>query len=271
MARSNDATATRYLRSTPATNYLSGSGGPFTVMFWLKTAAVGQTNKYLASVAGGTNDRLSFLYGYVNSGGNAQIEAFGNDNATSAIANIRTGSQITISDTNWHHIAYRKAAAGTSEWAYFLDGTKTVINAAVAFTLNTTATPTLSVFTDPTSAVWLNGALAELILDATSWDDKEILALARGRHPRRFKTVDIYYPLHGDASPEPSWATADKTSLTMTGTLAKANHAPVETYSGAFARAGVLPYDDGPPVEQPANLRFVDVPGLRQWQPQRRR
>ena len=108
----------------------SGSGvldiaTDFTIVSWFKAANLTQSNTYLMQYRDDST-QWGVIWEYVNN----QVEFFASSYTGS---NPRTGSGITIGDTNLHHIAYRYN--GTA-WSYFLDGVETVINASITFNPN---------------------------------------------------------------------------------------------------------------------------------------
>lgn len=188
--------------------------GAFTIAFWFKTDDKTQTNKYLASAAisGGTQN--SIIYGYASSGGDAQIEFF----SPGAVGGApRTGSQITITDTNWHHIAYVYDGLG---WSYFLDGTETVIDAAIVFVTSPVNTScVLTVGNDPTASSSVNGAMARFYMSTSALTDMQIATMAGATCSTSGVAGTVgYWPLNAGASPEPEASPSGATnSLTVTG------------------------------------------------------
>lgn len=157
---------------TGTTPPLNGSNGPFTISFWFKTVSTSQSNKYLysATSADGLN-QTSIIYEYVND----KVEFY---SANYTGTDPRTGSGITISDTSWHHIVYRKDNTGSSEWAYFLDNTKTVISAGRNFTLP--SLPTRIYMGSAGGVAYCNCNLDEFGIWTRSLSDSEISQLYGG-------------------------------------------------------------------------------------------
>jgi hypothetical protein len=89
----------------------------FSLSFWLKSNSTSQTNKYLFAKnnTAGTN-QWGIIYEYVNDA----IEFFAAGSGYSG-TDPRTNSQITVSDTNWHHISY---TYNGSTWSGYKDGTR---------------------------------------------------------------------------------------------------------------------------------------------------
>lgn len=103
----------------------------FTFSLWFKSNSTSQTNKYILSrndsACAGT-DQAAIIYNFVAN----QVEFYSvNYTGTSP----RTGSQLTISDTNWHHIVY---AYDGSTWAGYLDGAS-IFSVARTFSLSSAA------------------------------------------------------------------------------------------------------------------------------------
>lgn len=100
----------------------------FTVSLWFKPTNLTQTNKYVLEKYS-TANRYAVLWEYVDNSLEFWSLGFtGSD--------PRTGSQILLSDTNWHHIVY--SYDGTT-WAGYLDGAP-VFSVARTFALQPDAT-----------------------------------------------------------------------------------------------------------------------------------
>ena len=151
----------------------------FTVAFWFKSASVAQTNVYVEDwEINGSSSRPAIIYGFVNDGsGHAQIEFFcpiGGGGCTGT--DPRTSSQITVLDTNWHHIAY--TYNGTA-WTKYLDGTPTTINASISFALPASGAG-LDMFlgSDVGSAHLFHGSLAREYISTSALSGAQIASLA---------------------------------------------------------------------------------------------
>lgn len=92
-------------------DYING----FTIGFWVKILNTAQTSRYLFSKrnTAGTDNQFSIVYGYVAN----TFELYGGASG-GASQNIRTNSQISVNDTNWHFLYY---TVGTTTTGY-LDG-----------------------------------------------------------------------------------------------------------------------------------------------------
>jgi hypothetical protein len=169
---------------------LSGSAGPFTIAFWFQSGNVNSGPTYLAEGYGGA--QWAVIYGYSS----GQIEFYTGD------PNIRLNTGITISDVNWHHVVYRKSAAGVSSWDKFLDGVKTNINPSIDFSLP--SVDSFWTFNANNSAAPCLCSLADMVLYNSALSDSEILSLAQGsRPPSLTEQPVLYWPLEGTSSPEP--------------------------------------------------------------------
>lgn len=201
-----------------------GQAGPWTIAFWMKSEDLTQTNRYVYDTfysPDGHTDNPAIIYGFVNDGsGHATIEAFAND-----IGDLRTGSGLTPTDTNWHYIAYRHAAAG-GEYAKFFDGSKTIIAANRTFTNhNGTGVVVCAGSTGGGGgfgfAAYAHVSIAHFIQTQTSISDSDIATLAGSciTSGITLATNSDYWPFLGAASPEPEHSPSTNTySLTVTGT-----------------------------------------------------
>lgn len=208
MARNFNGTSHELASGTGLTIPFDGSAGPFTFAFWFRATSNAQSNKYIFTFtdSGGTN-QTSIIYEYVND----KIEFYVNPASGS---DPRPGSQIGVADTNWHHIAYRKSASGASEWAYFLDGTKTVISASSTFTL---PTGTDRIYMGSAGGV---GHCACELADVAAWSasvsDADIAAMAKGFSSKFFRPL-FAWDLIGRNSPETPYRGGIE--LTVTGAM----------------------------------------------------
>jgi hypothetical protein len=92
-----------YVNLGSTLNFSNYNSSGFTISFWVKINSTIQTNKYLFSKLnnGGTDNQFSILYGYVTN----TYELYGGASG-GANQNIRTNSQISVNDTNWHNLTY---------------------------------------------------------------------------------------------------------------------------------------------------------------------
>ena len=211
MARNFNGTSDLAESATGISPPLDGSNGPFTVAFWFRSTSTSQTNKYILNFTenGGAYDQASVIYEFVND----KVEFFASGYGGT---DPRTGSQITVADTNWHHIAYRKDASGASAWNYFLDGTKTQISASINFTISSALT---RVFVGAQVGAGFPCAcdIADLGTWNTSVDDASIAAMAKG-YTGMFFSPTFFWDFVGKNSPET--ARRGGLDLTLTGTAA---------------------------------------------------
>lgn len=213
MARSFDGT-NDCLESTSQPLPAHGTNA-FTVAFWFRSLTTARTNDYICSGLGGENSG-AIIYEFVDN----QIEFYGNPGGGT---DPRTSSQIAIADTNWHHIAYRKAASGAAEWAKYLDGTKTVINASISFSLSGAAHNHFKLGASTstgTAGDFANIELAEFAVWTSAVSDDDIAAMADGVSPLFYKP-NTYWQLIGQMSPEQ--ARQGTLALTVTGATAAAH------------------------------------------------
>jgi hypothetical protein len=193
---------------------LSDSAGPFTIAFWFQSGNVNPGPSYIAEGHSFGGEQWAVIYGYTSQ----QIEFFDGNGA------VRLNSGITIGDTNWHHVAYRKGASGASSWDKFLDGVKTNISPSMVFSL-----PPLSSFytfnADNFVAPCLC-SLGDLVFYNSALLDSEILSLAQGaRPPALTEQSALYWPLEGASSPEPD-ASGNNHSGTILGNVVQVPDPP---------------------------------------------
>ena len=165
--------------------------GPFTISFWMKSANINQTNRYMISRASGGDNDYSVIYGYTSQ----SLEFYsGRFSGT----NPRTGSSITITDTNWHHIAY---SYRPGEWSGYRDGAR-VFTAAATFTLTMTSGAFfgLATFAGASAFFAFAGMLDDVKFRARGLTANEVAAeyqLGRGGMYQRRRRSRIYIPQFG--------------------------------------------------------------------------
>lgn len=142
----------------------------FTIAFWFKAANTTQANTYIISKqnAPGTDNDYSAIYEYVND----TIEFYAGGYTGT---NPRTGSGITVSDTNWHHIAY--SYNGTT-WAGYKDGVQ-IFSVARTFSLAQSA-GALRFFTFNGITNKVNGFLDEILFFNTGLTQAQITEVYNG-------------------------------------------------------------------------------------------
>jgi len=200
---------------------LKASNGPFTICTWFRSNSTAQANKYLMANHA-TGNHWSLIYEYVND----TVEFFKDGGAG---ANPRTSSGISIADTSWHHICYRKDASAASAWNKFLDGTKTQISASIDFTLPTPATDGFIVGDSGGGGDPVDGKFADTVVWDVALTDEQIAALAKGiRISHAVAALPlIRWSMSGITTSEPD-LTGNGHNGTVTGTTV-ADHAPTQT------------------------------------------
>jgi len=146
----------------------------FTIAFWFKSNSTTQSQKYLIAKNNdaGTN-QWAVIYEYVNDA----IEFFAAGTGFSG-TDPRTNSQLTISDTNWHHVVY---AYDGSTWRGYVDASET-FNVSRSFSLG--ALSGLNVFFGAANAVpqaIVNGLIDEVRIYNRALSVNEIETLAKSR------------------------------------------------------------------------------------------
>lgn len=137
----------------------------FGVSFWFKPSSiVGTPNDYILDKQ---PNRWAIIFGFVA----ATIEFFSVGHTGD---NPRTGSQILLSDTEWHHIIYNYDGA---TWAGYLDGSS-VFSMSATFTLDTTLNNPLFVGCTGGTASFISAQMGSFIARDSSFSAAEIAALA---------------------------------------------------------------------------------------------
>ena len=229
MARYSDATAGWKLSAN--LSVLSGNTGPFTIVFWFKSGDITQSNAYIL-ISYQATKQWAIIYEFVNN----TIEFF---SPGAPGTDPRIDSGITIPDTNWHHIAYRKDGAGASGWDKFLDGSKTQINGNIDFTLGTALTDFILFASNSGDEV--DGSLFDVGIYTSSLTDAQIIALAKGYSTRLLNIKPAFaWELSGRKSPEPDIYNAAN-NLTVTNVVYADNPRmiyPARTQIGVPAAIG---------------------------------
>ncbi len=85
----------------------------FTLAFWFKSGSTTQSGKYLlARNSTAASDQIAVIYEYTEDVIEFYVQGYSGENP-------RSGSQLPLADTEWHHIAY--TYDGTT-WAGYVDG-----------------------------------------------------------------------------------------------------------------------------------------------------
>jgi hypothetical protein len=174
------------------------------------------------------------------------------DDGTSGFNNA--SSAAGVSTGTWAHCAGVKNGTGAGAIAAFLNGTKA--SATSNQSIQNTASPLwLGSGRSSAGAVAnvLNGDLAEVAIWNAGLDDDEITALSKGASPLliRPQSLQGYWPLKGQASPEPDLRNSN--GGTLTGTTAAAHP---RIYGTARGQVGVR---GRPIVPRPM---VITVPGF---------
>lgn len=204
MARTFNGTSDSIALSTAS---LSASGGPWTISLWANIPSLAGADQYFYTETGASE--TSIIFEFVDN-----VVEFYSPTATGT--DPRTGSQMTIGAIGWHHIVYRKAAAGASEYAFFLDGTKTVISASVSFAF---PVATAAILGKSSGGSFFSGSLADFTIWNVGLSDNEVGLLYAGTPPLSIRPPVRYLPLRGIESPEPDFSTTHING-TLTGTTA---------------------------------------------------
>jgi hypothetical protein len=168
---------------------LASSNGPFTIAFWFQSKNLNPGQSYLLE-GFGNGQQWSVIYGYTPQ----EIE-FYTGNAT-----VRANTGIPIPDERWHHIVYRKNAAGSSEWDKFIDGIKTPISSSINFSL--AAASRFYTFNADNGLALCSCGLADVALYNSALQDTDVQSLAAGAPPLSLSESPVlFWPLTG-TSPE---------------------------------------------------------------------
>ena len=91
------------------------TSGDFTFALWMKSATLDQAETYLLSLSNGSGggEQTAVIYQYEQN----TVELYSGNSAT----DLRPGSQLSVPDTEWHHIVYTRSG---SDYDAYLDGAK---------------------------------------------------------------------------------------------------------------------------------------------------
>jgi hypothetical protein len=183
---------------------LTSAAGPFTVSIWVKPANLTQSSCTVFRTGSSLNPRLEI-----------QWEAFSNSISLFSLGhtgtNPATSSDIALTAThvtNGAWIGYRYLGAG-AEWSKWLNGAKSIINAAITFVLGAHASATY--LGSANGALFFNGAIAELaVWESLALTDQQMSDLARGVAADVVCRAGLthYWPIRGNSSPEPNYMAA---------------------------------------------------------------
>lgn len=211
---------------------LQAHNGPWAIGFWFKSGSTSQSNTYLLVSTDATGTfQTAVIYEYVND----TVEIY---DSNFIGTNPRTNSGLSVADTNWHHIFYKKAASGTAEYAKWIDGSKTVIDASATTTL--TGLKTRFYALSAGGVGYVNASMADLaIWEGNVPSDDQITMMSKGLSAAAFDAT-YFWPLFGRYSAETSWVRSDS-DLTVTNATA-GDHPPLrfpsKIRSASLAAAG---------------------------------
>ncbi|MFA6050579.1 MAG: LamG domain-containing protein [Candidatus Paceibacterota bacterium] len=149
----NDYAATTYGATNSGIDALSNN---FSISLWMKSADTAQTDNYILGKLNESesNNTYAIIYGYTAN----QVEFFGGTSEFSG-TNPRTGTGISITDTNWHHVVY---AYDGSAWRGYRDGAE-IFSTSRTFSLGTSAKQlVLGGFTSAAADQFYNGSLDDV-------------------------------------------------------------------------------------------------------------
>jgi len=176
------------LESSGATSGLDLTTTAFTVAFWFQADTNADTNTYIMvyEAASGSSDQWAVIYEFSNN----VVEFFTNNHTGT---NPRTGSQITIADTDWHHIAYVFEGTGAS-WAYWLDGVETVISATLTSDPNLAAGEEFFIGCARANSAVIDAHITDVYVWDAALTDHEMVQLANSQVKgigRQFATANL--------------------------------------------------------------------------------
>ena len=234
MARSNTGSTSNYFANSAA----PVTAVPLTMVCWFNPANV-TADMNLVSII----DTNGFNYFSLSAYGAATSDRIAADTGNGTTFPFAQSSAAYTANS-WHHAAGVWTSA-TSRAAF--------LNGANKGTNSTSCTPgglnhvNIAAYQGASSGVLgpLNGSVAEAAIWNVALSDAEIARLAEGVSPLEIRPESIvaYWSLDGLDSPEPDWKPVSGTRypLTMTGTMAFANHAPVNRFSQQWSRAAQYP------------------------------
>ncbi|MEM7128456.1 MAG: LamG-like jellyroll fold domain-containing protein [Chloroflexota bacterium] len=137
----------------------------FTLAFWFKAGSTNQSQTYLLN----RNNTAAVIYEYVDNAVEFFAIGYSGDNP-------RDGSQMTIADTNWHHIVYRYDGVN---WAGYLDGVE-IFNTPRTFALDSATAADWMMGTATSNVGFVNGSLDDVRVYSRGLSSAEIVALVSG-------------------------------------------------------------------------------------------
>lgn len=203
---------------------------PFTMACWFKLTTLAPAAQTLISIDAGDNVNR-FMMDVTSAGRvRAHVTAANQSNAASSAVSS------TADVGNWHHACAVQATA-TSRDAYLNGGNKgSNTTSRTPIGLDTTL---IGLFSGPGNPV-TDGDIAEAAIWNVALSDAEVALLATGIGPYAVQRANLvaYWPLLGQASPEPD--KAGSFSMTLTGTPPQAAHPFIFYGKNRFQRRGLL-------------------------------
>lgn len=219
MARSNTGSTSNYFTnaSTPVT------GVPCTIASWFNVANVTTFFNLVALTdAGGNAYATLALAGDV---GGDPVQAIQSD-----FGEVTASTSAGFSASTWQH-ACGVYSATNSRAAYLNGGSKGTNSSSPPSSGHAWANTSVGAFKGSSTSVFspINGSMAETAVWNVALTDDEVLSLARGVSPRLVRPTGLvaYWPLVGRFSPELDLGNTGAYPLTMTGTMATADHCRV--------------------------------------------
>lgn len=209
MPRSFVAASSQYLERSGAVV----SGYPLTLAAWVKPASL--SSQRVLSISNGTNggsgDRVNL--GYNSSGAASALT----QNGTTNNAGVTSSGLVTVGA--WAHLA--ATFASSADRNVFVNGGNKASGdgSTVAIIVPWDTTSVGRALLGSVGALqYLDGMVAHAGIWSAVLSDAEVAALAAGAPPWKVRPSALvaYWPLHGDASPEPDHS-GNKYSLTVTG------------------------------------------------------
>lgn len=159
--------ANDYINLGSSINFSNYTNG-FTIGCWVKILNTAQTNRYLFSklTNASSDNQFSIVYGYVAN----TFELYGGAGGTGANQTIRTNSQISVNDTNWHFLYYTVGATTIG----YLDAVSKFTNTYPSLTfVSSTNTNFISTFNSAQN--FGNLSLANMVLYSRILSSSEVL------------------------------------------------------------------------------------------------
>lgn len=194
---------------------------PLTMAAWVMATATNANFTVLSvqsnAASGVAGRRQITLLG--SSGFSGQLSADAFDSGTRMLSSA-------VSTGTWYHVA--AVFVGSTERYLYLNGVCQATNTSAPSTSFSGHRLNLGMRFDGTVfGSFADGRLAEACLWNVALSAGQISSLAAGKDPRTVSATApvVYWPVFGEASPEPPYVSAN--TLTITNSPAKADHPPV--------------------------------------------